>query len=409
MKGCFCGAEILLPHFRNDPERMKKWACIACDQYTSERDYWEEVERIVGASESTLRVTLPEIYLDEAKKRIPQINSEMKRYLDEILEPFPSSMIFLERRLKNGKVRHGIIGAVDLDCYDYTKGASSLIRATEGTVLERIPPRVRIREGAPIELPHIMILIDDPERKVIEPIDGKKLERAYDFELMKNSGHVTGYFIGEGEQGRICDLLEGLAVGDAPFLFAMGDGNHSLASAKALWERLKPTLSPEERETHPARFALAEIVNIHDEALEFEPIYRVLFGVEPREVIESLNEYAKSLPNNVLAAQSITAVTSEGETEIVFENPTSFLPVGTLQSFLDEYAKKSGARIDYIHGVDSVKKLISNDSIGFIFKGMEKAELFPTVAADGALPRKTFSMGEADDKRFYIEARRISK
>ncbi len=409
MKGCFCGAEILLPRFRNDPERMNKWACIACDQYTSELDYWEEVERIVGASESTLRVTLPEIYLDEAEERIPRINSEMKRYLDDILEPFPSSMIFLERRLKNGKVRRGIIGAVDLDCYEYKKGASSLIRATEGTVLERIPPRVRIREGAPIELPHIMILIDDPERKVIEPIDGKRLERAYDFELMKGSGHVTGYFIGEGEQGRICDSLEGLAVGDDPFLFAMGDGNHSLASAKALWEKLKPTLSPEERETHPARFALAEIVNIHDEALEFEPIYRVLFGVEPREVIESLNEYAKSLPNNALAAQCIMAVTSEGETEIAFENPTSFLPVGTLQSFLDEYAKKNGAQIDYIHGVDSVKKLISNDSIGFIFKGMEKTELFPTVAADGALPRKTFSMGEADDKRFYIEARRISK
>ena len=407
MKQCFFGAEILLPRFRNDPEKMKKWACVACDQYTSEPDYWERVGNFVGDSESTLRVTLPEIWLGEAEKRIPVINQTMERYLETVLEPFPDSMIYLERTLRNGRVRKGVIGAVDLECYDYNKGAKSLVRATEGTVLERIPPRVRIREGAPIELPHIMILIDDPGRTVIEPLSGEKLKVAYDFDLMENSGHVRGGFIPADTQTRILSALEKLAVGENPLLFAMGDGNHSLASAKAYWEEIKPTLTVSERETHPARFALAEIVNIHDDALDFEPIYRVVFGVEPEKLRAELRAYAASLPENDSPAQTITLVTSGGEEDIVFENPTSFLPVGTLQSFLDRFVKESGAKLDYIHGIDSVKKLVSRDSVGFIFRGMEKSDLFPTVIADGALPRKTFSMGEADDKRFYLEARRI--
>lgn len=407
MKQCFFGAEILLPRFRNDPEKMKKWACVACDQYTSEPDYWERVGNFVGDSESTLRVTLPEIWLGEAEKRIPVINQTMERYLETVLEPFPDSMIYLERTLRNGKVRKGVIGAVDLECYDYNKGAKSLVRATEGTVLERIPPRVRIREGAPIELPHIMILIDDPGRTVIEPLSGEKLKVAYDFDLMENSGHVRGGFIPADTQARIISALEKLAVGENPLLFAMGDGNHSLASAKAYWEEIKPTLTVSERETHPARFALAEIVNIHDDALDFEPIYRVVFGVEPEKLRAELRAYAAALPENDSPAQTITLVTSGGEEDIVFENPTSFLPVGTLQSFLDRFVKESGAKLDYIHGVESVKKLVSRDSVGFIFRGMEKSDLFPTVIADGALPRKTFSMGEADDKRFYLEARRI--
>lgn len=407
MKKYFFGADILLPKFRLDAEKMKKWACIACDQYTSEPDYWKDVEDIVGASESTLKVTLPEVWLDEAESRIPAINANMVEYTSSVLDSFPDSMIYLERRLKNGSVRRGIVGAVDLEEYDYNKGASSLIRATEGTVLERIPPRVKIRKGASIELPHIMILIDDPEKSVIEPLTGKNYEVAYDFDLMEGSGHVKGTFIPSDEQERINSSLNSLAHGEFPLLFAMGDGNHSLASAKAFWEQIKPTLTENEKNVHPARYALCEIVNIHDAALEFEPIYRVLFGVEPEKVVYELCEYARSLPKNELPKQCVTVVTSLGEKEIIFDDPTSFLPVGTLQSFLDEYAKKNGAKIDYIHGVDSVKKLVTNDSVGFIFKGMEKSELFPTVIADGALPRKTFSMGEADDKRFYLEARSI--
>ncbi len=409
MISCFRSADILLPKFRNDPERMKKWACVACDQYTSEPDYWERVGKFVGDAPSTLRVTLPEIWLDEAGKRIPGINRTMRGYLDTILEVHPDSMIYLERTLKNGKVRKGLVGAVDLECYDYTKGAKSLVRATEGTVLERIPPRVRIREGAPIELPHIMILIDDPGKTVIEPLSGKAFEPAYGFDLMENSGHVKGSFVTKKEQDRILASLDKLASGTDPLLFAMGDGNHSLASAKAFWEEIKPTLTGSERLTHPARYALCEIVNIHDDALDFEPIYRVLFGVDPEKVTSELKNYAKSLPESSLPAQTITVVTTKGGENIVFENPTSFLPVGTLQTFLDDFTKRSGAKTDYIHGTDSVRKLVSENSVGFIFKGMEKSDLFPTVIADGALPRKTFSMGEADDKRFYLEARKITE
>lgn len=407
MKQYFYSADVLLPRFHSNPERMQKWACIACDQYTSEPDYWERVENEVGKAESTLDLILPEIRLDEADNLIPKINSNMEEYLGDCLESFPNSMIYVERTLKNGKVRRGIVGAVDLEEYDYNAGATSLIRATEKTVLERIPSRVKIREGAAIELPHIMILIDDKEHRVIEPLSDNTFDVAYDFDLMECSGHIKGMFIPEDEQGRIVNSLSDLADGDNPLLFAMGDGNHSLAAAKAFWEELKGNLTKDEAENHPARYALCEVVNIHDTALEFEPIYRVIFGADPENLMKELEKYSNSLPKNNLAPQTVTVLTTSGEVKTVFENPTSALPVGTLQAFLDIYVKRFGGKIDYIHGEDSVKKLISKDSVGFIFKGMEKSELFPTVIADGALVRKTFSMGEADDKRFYLEARKI--
>ncbi|MCI8388069.1 MAG: DUF1015 domain-containing protein [Clostridiales bacterium] len=412
MKKCFYPADILLPSFALDAEKMCKWSCIACDQYTSEPEYWDGAEKIVGDEASTLRIMLPELLLDESEKRIPEINSTMKEYTKSVLIEHLSSMIYLERTLKSGKVRRGLIGAVDLECYDYNKGATSLIRATEGTVLERIPPRVKIREGASIELPHIMILIDDVNRTVIEPLAEKDgLAAAYDFELMQSGGHVKGCFVPESEQARISEALDSLCVGESPLLFAVGDGNHSLASAKAFWEQIKSTLSESERENHPARYALAEIVNIHDEALEFEPIYRVVFGAEPEKLIDELKAYAADLPENDSSAQIIEYITADNKGEIVFDNPTAFLPVGTLQTFLDKYiAENPSVKIDYIHGVDSTEKLAKQDgAVGFIFRGMEKSDLFPTVISDGALPRKTFSMGEADDKRFYLEARKIVK
>ena len=268
MKNCFYPADILLPEFRKDPAAMKKWACIACDQYTSEPEYWEDAERIVGDAPSALRLILPEIYLEKTDEKVPQINSAMEKYLGGVFEEHKDSMIYLERTLKSGKVRRGLIGKIDLEHYDYTKGAKSLVRATEGTVLERIPPRVRIREAAPVELPHIMILIDDPARTVIEPLSGACHDIAYDFDLMKNGGHVKGAFVPDDEKNRVMGALDALAVGEAPLLFAVGDGNHSLATAKACWEKLKPTLTEAERAVHPARYALCEIVNIHDEALE---------------------------------------------------------------------------------------------------------------------------------------------
>ncbi len=408
MKNCFTSANILLPSFALEAERMTKWACIACDQYTSEPEYWNETEATVGDAPSTLRLILPELYLDEAEARIPVINATMRDYASGLLVEHKNSMIFLERTLRNGKIRRGLVGAVDLDCYEYTKGATSLVRATEGTVLERIPPRVKIREGAPVELPHVMILIDDAKRTVIEPLVGKSLECAYDFDLMQGGGHVKGGFLPESEQTRVTEALDALCVGENPLLFAVGDGNHSLASAKAYWEQLKPTLTESELASHPARYALAEIVNIHDEALDFEPIYRVVFGVEPEELMSELKKYAASLPKSDVAAQEIECICGEKSEVVTFENPTSFLHVGTLQSFIDGYLKShESAKVDYIHGEDSARKLSGETSVAFLFPGMGKGDLFPTVVADGALPRKTFSMGEAYDKRYYLEARAI--
>ena len=420
MKNCFRTADILLPVFANDAEAMRRWSCVACDQYTSEPEYWNAVEAVVGDAPSTLRITLPELYLSDAEAHIPKINAVMKDYSKDVFVEHKNSMIYLERTQKNGKVRRGLIGAVDLECYDYNKGAKSLIRATEGTVLDRIPPRVKIREGASVELPHIMILIDDPERTVIEPIAklALSLETAYDFDLMQNSGHSLGKFLPCSEIDRVNAALEAICNAsaakegcDAPLVYAMGDGNHSLASAKAFWEKIKPSLSENERENHPARYALCEIVNIHDESLDFEPIYRVVFGVDPKQLLSELDSYLKALPKSDIEQQKFTYVSAGGSGEITADAPTSLLPVGTLQTFLDDYVKKhDGAEVDYIHGIESTKKLAAADNaIGFIFDGMGKSELFPTVIRDGALPRKTFSMGEADDKRFYLEARRITK
>ena len=419
MKNCFYPANILLPKFANDAEAMKKWSCIACDQYTSEPEYWSEVEKAVGEAPSTLKITLPEVFLSETEARIPKINATMVDYASDVLTEYKSSMIYHERTQKGGKVRRGLVGALDLDCYDYTKGAKSLVRATEGTVLERIPPRVKIREGASIELPHIMMLIDDPNRTVIEPLIDKAGEFtvAYDFDLMQNGGHSCGRFLPVAEMARVNAALEALYDTaakeqgcDAPLVFAVGDGNHSLASAKAFWEKIKPTLTEAECAVHPARYALCEIVNIHDTALEFEPIYRVLFGVDAKAFMSDFTAYINSLPESDIAAQDFEYVSAGGSGQITVENPTSLLPVGTLQTFIDNYIKThSGVEVDYIHGIESTKKLAAaENALGFIFKGMEKSELFPTVVRDGALPRKTFSMGEADDKRFYLEARKIT-
>ncbi len=417
MNKTFIPCDILLPKFSNDAEKMSKYACIACDQYTSEGEYWEDVERIVGDSPSTLRLTLPEYYLSETDKRISKINETMEEYKREILENHTSSMIYLERKQRNGKIRRGIIGGLDLECYDYNKGAKALVRATEGTVLERIPPRVKIREGAAIELPHIMILIDDIDRTVIEPVGtAAGLKPAYDFELMKNGGHVSAKFLSEKEIASVSAALDALTKKaakvegcDSPLVYAVGDGNHSLASAKAYWEKIKGSIPKSEWENHPARYALCEIVNIHDEALEFEPIYRVVFGVNPAELLSELEKYSLKLPECSEKPQKFEYFYGSERGKITVENPTSMLPVGTLQAFLDSYVKShKGAEIDYIHGIASTKRLASSDNtIGFLFDGMSKSQLFATVVADGALPRKTFSMGEADDKRFYIEARGI--
>jgi uncharacterized protein (DUF1015 family) len=330
-------------------------------------------------------------------------------------------MICLERTQSDGTVRTGIVGAVDLECYDYTKGSQSLIRATEGTVLERIPPRVAVRRGAPLELPHVMLLIDDPHATVIEPIasDCTKKQPIYDFDLMLGGGHAAGYLLDAEEQSRVCAALGALIEPDAiaarygdeslaPLLFAVGDGNHSLATAKASYEEIKAQIGAEAARSHPARYALAEVVNLHDEALQFEPIYRVVFGADRLDLLAKLKENVSALKGSA-AAQSITVVMGDEEELLTIPTPEQQLTVGTLQRFLDAYLREHPeASVDYIHGEDSLRSLAKEDgAIGFLFDGMEKNDLFRTVLYDGALPRKTFSMGHAQDKRYYLECRKI--
>ncbi len=418
MKKYLGAADILLPDFKS--VSGEKWAVVACDQYTSEPKYWEDAAKTVGESPSTLKMILPEVYLSETEERVPKINAEMEKYLKEVLISHKDSMIFLERTQRDGVVRRGIMGIIDLEEYDYNKGSSSLIRATEGTVLSRIPPRVRIRRGAPIELPHVMLLIDDPEKTVIEPLAEKsgELDTAYDFDLMCGGGHAKGYFIPAADRERINEALTALIAPEkmaerygnadfAPLLFAVGDGNHSLATAKACYEELKEKLG-EAAKASPARYALAEIVNLHDDAIQFEPIYRVIFGVDPEDVTTELKKYASGL-SGTSDAQRIHIISKNAEEMLDIEHPEAQLTVGTLQSFIDKYLEThGGAEVDYIHGEDSLTALAKSDSaIGFIFGGMKKDQLFKTVLCDGALPRKTFSMGHAHDKRYYLECRAI--
>jgi hypothetical protein len=426
--------EVYLPKPGVD---LHKWAVIAVDQFTSEPEYWDQVEHIVGDAPSTFRLTLPEIYLEKPgeAERIQAIQATTRQYLDAgILQP-RQGLIYVERTA-GGKTRKGLMLCLDLECYDYTKGSTSLIRATEGTIVDRLPPRIKIREGAALELPHILVLIDDPLRSVIEPIGAatSRLEKLYDFDLMLGSGHLTGYAVNDAAlEAGVIAALRGLAQPetfaakydlptDRPvLLFAMGDGNHSLATAKAIWEKIKHTVGPD----HPARYALVEIENVHDEGLDFEPIHRVLFGLK-RDFLAALKdtfganvaytpvasaeEMVKCVDAGQADRQLIGLVSAEGCGVIEIAHPASNLPVGTIQAFLDPFLKAGGAeKIDYVHGADVTVRLGSQPgNVGLYLPGMRKGDLFKTVILDGALPRKTFSMGEAREKRFYLEARRIA-
>lgn len=414
----FKRGNILLPKNTD----MTKWSVVACDQYTSEPEYWNDVEKIVGDAPSTLKLTLPEIYLEDenVSERIAKINSNMKALLDEdFFNEYKDSMIYLERTQSDGKIREGLIGVVDLEAYSYEKGAETPIRATEKTVIERIPPRVKIRENAPLELPHIMILIDDDKKQIIENLKNKVSEDdiVYDFDLMKNGGHVKGYLLNEETMDEVDKGLKELADKEVfakkydvnnkeVLLFAMGDGNHSLATAKACYEKLKETMSEEEYLNNPARYALVELVNLHSPALEFEAINRVIFNTEPEKLLNSLKEYYQI--NKDGNGQKIEVITNDVDEKWYIENPKSNIAVGSIQIFLDEYLKNNEGKIDYIHGEETTKSLAKQSgNVGFIFEAMPKNELFKTVILDGSLPRKTFSMGHSYDKRYYLESRKI--
>ena len=418
MKVPFKAGNILIPKNAD----MYKWCVVACDQYTSEPDYWNEVKNIVGDEPSTLNLTLPEIYLEESdvEDRIQKINENMKDYLDkDLFTEYENSMIYLERTQDDGKVREGLMGIVDLEDYSYEKGSQTLIRATEKTVIERIPPRMKVRENALLELPHIMILIDDEKKDIIESLKNKVTDGdvVYDTDLMQKGGHIKGYKLSDEVANEVVEKLENLADKDnfekkydvkdkGVLLFAMGDGNHSLATAKACYEKLKETMSEDEYLNHPARYALVEIVNLHSSALEFEAIHRVIFDVDVENLVEELNKYYTI--NEDGNGQKFELITKDYDKTLYIENPKSNIAVGSIQMFLDEYLANHQGKIDYIHGDDTTKEMASKEgNVGIIFEAMSKGDLFKTVILDGALPRKTFSMGHAHDKRFYLEARKI--
>ena len=413
-------ARLLLPRETVSPTT---WACVACDQYTSQPEYWQEVALEVGAAPSTLHLMLPECFLGEAAQRLPSIQKTMRDYLAQgiVYPAVENGYVLVERTTQSG-MRLGLVCAVDLEQYDYAPGTRSLVRPTEETIASRLPARLAIRRGAAMELSHILLLMDDPLQTVVEPLYACRhaLRPLYDFPLMKDGGHLRGWAVDdEGHKAQLDAALAALLAqqGDDPLLFAVGDGNHSLATAKAYWEQLKPSLTAEQQAVHPARYALCEVENIHDDALIFEPIHRVLTGVSGAEVMADWTLYCHE------RGMDLSEVTGLDDTEHVFRvvydgmeavaavsKPDGAIPAATVQRYLDDFLRRHPeASIDYIHGDDTLRTLAGQPgSIGFLLPPIDKDGFFAAVKALGTLPRKTFSMGHANEKRFYMECRKIT-
>lgn len=408
-KSCFIPADILLPSGAD----WEKWAVIACDQYTSQPEYWEKVKALVGSAPSSLNIVYPEVYLSEGAARTERICAAMRDYLDRgvLREAVRGGYILVERETEQG-TRLGLIGVIDLEEYDFTPGSRARIRATEGTVLSRIPPRVRIRENAPLECPHVMLLLDDAKRELIEPIAARsaELRKLYDFDLMLGGGHVRGYAL-EGETAAVASrTIRAMEAERGDFFLAAGDGNHSLATAKTCWENIKTKLSAAETERHPARYTLVEVVNLHDESLVFEPIHRIIRGAELNTLTAEFRSYLDSEGMSAESGGEIVLFDARGGREALsIRGLNGRLPVDALQRFLDGFIEQNPElSIDYIHGAESVAELVRDrGAVGILLNSIDKHALFPAIAAGGALPRKTFSIGKADEKRFYIECRRI--
>jgi len=400
----FGSCELLIP----EKEYLDDWAVIACDQFTSQPEYWKAVAAQVGDKPSAYRVVFPEAELgadDDA--RIASINQNMETYLrSEIFRKYKDSYVYVERTLLNGVVRRGIVGVIDLEEYDYSPDSKAAVRATEKTVPERIPPRVKIRKNAPLELSHVLLLCDDPECRLVSRFSAS--EKLYDFDLMQGGGHISGWLLnGDAAAEFERRLAEYYAstdrkyeeLGISPIYFAVGDGNHSLATAKTIWEDLKSARPELAGTDHPARYAMVELENLHDEAQQFEPIHRVVTGVGTGALLKALEGVSSPDGHPVVwhtAGQSGT---------VYLDRKLGELPVAVLQNFLDAYGKGS---IDYIHGDDVAIKLAQQpDTIAFLLPNIDKDSLFKGIAKDGVLPRKTFSMGHAQEKRYYLECRII--
>lgn len=407
----FKSTDILLPK----DAALEQWAVIACDQFTSDPAYWQRVRAAAGDGPSTIHLILPEADLGSANEAeaVRSINAAMERYLKEnVFTVYPDSYVYVERTLMDGSVRPGLLGAVDLEEYNYNVGSTSAIRATEKTVLERIPPRQRVRKDAPIELPHVLMLCDDDKMQLIEPIRAVRdtLPKLYDFELMEQGGRIRGWLV-QGEQAKAFDdrlaafaatVHEKYADLGGSILLAVGDGNHSLATAKSCYEAMKAANPGVDLSDHPARYSLVELENIHDPSLVFEPIHRILENVNGEKLISDLACVCAE------DGYPVKWVMGEKSGTVYLDKTKGELAVAVLQEFLDKWLANNSGEIDYIHGDDEVCQLAQKPhAVGFLLPAMEKHQLFRGVISGGALPRKTFSMGHAREKRYYLEGRKI--
>ncbi|MBQ9564083.1 MAG: DUF1015 domain-containing protein [Synergistaceae bacterium] len=415
----FQAADILIP----DVYDRELWPVVACDQFTSQPEYWDEVREKVGDAPSSYHLILPEVELPASPERVAKIHAAMEDYLSRnLFREYVNAYVYVERTQMDGSVRRGIVGAMDLEAYDYSEGSRSPIRATEGTVVERIPPRKAVRQGAPLELPHVLMLCDDPKGDLFAPFEAAKSRlphprgglstRLYDLDLMMDGGHVAGWLV-QGEEAeafdtRLKQYIERKSEGQtSPLLFAVGDGNHSLATAKACWEELKQQGADAD---HPARYALVELENIHDPALRFEPIHRIVTGTDPMRLLKCLGAVCATGGYPIHWRCSVGNPPRGGERKgtITLDRELGKLPVGILQRYLDDYVSRNGGEIDYIHGHDVLRQLSAKEgAIGFELPAIAKGQFFDWIEAEGVLPRKTFSMGHAQEKRYYLEARRI--
>lgn len=408
----FGSADILLPKSAD----MHRWAVIACDQFTSDAAYWQRVRQVAGEEASTIHLILPEADLGSVDEMaaIAKINATMERYLNEdVFTVHPQCYIYVERTLLNGTVRPGLVGAVDLEQYDYHPGSVSPIRATEKTVLERIPPRQRVRKDAGIEFPHVLMLCDDDRKQLLEPVAQQKdsMTKIYDFDLMEGGGHITGWLVDGANAAdfdrRFQAYMDSVPakyadLDGAPVVLAVGDGNHSLATAKSCYEALKLANPGVDLSNHPARFALVELENIHDDSQVFEPIHRILFHVDGKKLLRDIQAICAD------DGYAVEYVMDSERGVLHLDKKRGELAVAVLQEFLDEWMADNPCEIDYIHGDDEVAELARQENtVGFLLPAMEKHQLFRGVISGGVLPRKTFSMGHAREKRYYVEGRKI--
>ncbi len=400
MKAVFTPADILLP--KTD---FEQWSVIACDQFSSEREYWDRVTATVGNKPSTLNMVVPEAYLGTVSMEEASLsrNEKMREYLyGDVFQTLFHSFIYIEREITGGGIRRGVLGKLDLEAYDYLPHTTPPARASEKTVVDRLPPRIRVRRGAVLEMPHILVLLDDEKRSVIEPITEKKdrLNKVYDFNLMEQGGRICGWQITGEDADAIQNAVD--ALGERAVQLVIGDGNHSLAAAKDCWREIKETLTPEEQKNHHARFALVELCNVYDDGIVFEPIHRIVFDCNPKEILSALKESAGDENGKALRY-----IAGQERGEIKIQNRSLGSLIAAVQKVLDEYEEK-GCAVDYIHDESALEDLAKREnSLAIFLPTMDKSDLFQTVEKDGVFPKKSFSIGHARDKRYYLECRKI--